>query len=179
MCILIVTIVVVVVLFLIMQEKLYRPNVGIVILNKDNKVLVCDRADVKSGAWQMPQGGIDDGEDIIIAAKRELLEETGIKGNDIKLLKVIDDWFFYDFPDSAFRDNDYIRADKYKGQRQKWVVFRFIGDKDKIDITKAEHKEFYRHKWMTFDEILSKVVSFRLPIYKKVFATISNKVNLV
>ncbi len=148
------------------MEKKYqnlplRNGVGIILLNKDNKVFVARRIDNPKNFWQMPQGGIDDGEDFLTAAYRELEEETSI--NNIQLIKEIDGMITYLLPDHLL---GIIWKGKYKGQKQKWFLMRYLGDDKDIDI-KTKRPEFLEWKWIDLDEIDKVVVSFKLHVYRE------------
>ena len=138
-----------------------RSGVGIIVLNKENKVFVAKRIDNSKDYWQMPQGGVDGGETFLEAAYRELREETSIK--DVNLIKEIDGTFTYELPKNLL---GIIWKGKYRGQKQKWFLMRFLGvDKD-IDI-KTDKPEFLEWKWIDLDKITEAVVDFKLHIYEE------------
>ncbi len=139
-----------------------RSGVGIVVLNKENKVFVAKRIDNPKNFWQMPQGGVDEGEDFLKAAYRELEEETSIK--NVKLIKELDGTITYELPDRLL---GLIWKGKYRGQKQKWFLMRFIGVDDEINI-KTKHPEFLEWKWVDLDKITDLVVDFKLHVYKEV-----------
>ena len=139
-----------------------RSGVGIVVLNKDNKVFVAKRIDNPKNFWQMPQGGINKDEDFLTAAYRELKEETNIKS--VKLVKELDELITYELPPYLL---GIIWKGKYKGQKQKWFVMKFIGDDSEINI-KTKHPEFLEWKWIELNHITDVVVNFKLNVYKKV-----------
>ena len=139
-----------------------RRGVGIVLLNKENKVLVAKRIDNPKNFWQMPQGGVDEGEDFYHAALRELKEETSIIS--VKLIKEIKNKFTYILPDHLI---GIIWKGKFKGQKQKWFVMRFIGDELEINI-KTKHPEFLDLKWVDLEDLTKIAVNFKLEVYKKV-----------
>ena len=139
-----------------------RSGVGIVVLNKDNKVFVAKRIDNPKKFWQMPQGGVNKGEDFLTAAYRELKEETNIKS--IKLVKELEELITYELPPYLL---GIIWKGKYKGQKQKWFVMKFIGDDSEINI-KTKHPEFLEWKWIELNHITDIVVDFKLNVYKKV-----------
>ena len=144
-------------------EKLpYRNGVGIVVLNKENKVFVARRIDNPKNFWQMPQGGVDKNEKFLNAALRELEEETSIKS--VELIKELDGLITYDLPDHLL---GIIWKGRYKGQTQKWFLMRFIGGDNEINI-KTKHPEFLEWKWVDLKEITELVVSFKLELYKEV-----------
>jgi len=139
-----------------------RSGVGIVVLNKENKVFVAKRIDNPKNFWQMPQGGVDDGEDFLKAAYRELEEETSIK--NVELIKELDGTITYELPDRLL---GLIWKGKYRGQKQKWFLMRFIGLDNEINI-KTKHPEFLEWKWVDLDKITDLVVDFKLHVYKEV-----------
>ena len=139
-----------------------RSGVGIVVLNKENKVFVAKRIDNPKNFWQMPQGGVDEGEDFLKAAYRELEEETSIK--NVELIKELDGTITYELPD---RLRGLIWKGKYRGQKQKWFLMRFVGSDSEINI-KTKHPEFLEWKWVELDKITDLVVDFKLHVYKEV-----------
>ena len=139
-----------------------RSGVGIVVLNKENKVFVAKRIDNPKNFWQMPQGGVDEGEDFLKAAYRELEEETSIK--NVKLIKELDGTITYELPDKLL---GLIWKGKYRGQKQKWFLMRFVGMDNEINI-KTKHPEFLEWKWVDLDKITDLVVDFKLHVYKEV-----------
>ena len=139
-----------------------RSGVGIVVLNKENKVFVAKRIDNPKNFWQMPQGGVDEGEDFLKAAYRELEEETSIK--NVELVKELDGTITYELPDRLL---GLIWKGKYKGQKQKWFLMRFVGSDSEINI-KTKHPEFLEWKWIELDKITDLVVDFKLHVYKEV-----------
>ena len=148
-----------------MQEKFkklpLRSGVGIVVLNKENKVFLAKRIDNPKNFWQMPQGGIDKGEDNLKAALRELEEETSIKS--VKLIKEIDGFTTYYLPENLL---GIIWKGKYKGQRQKWFIVKFIGDDEEINI-KTKYPEFLDWKWEELSKITDTVVELNFMFIKK------------
>ena len=136
-----------------------RSGVGIIVLNKENKVFVAKRIDNPKNLWQMPQGGVDDGEDFLKAAYRELEEETSIKS--VKLIKELDGTTTYELPDHLL---GIIWKGKYKGQKQKWFLMRFTGLEQEINI-ETKNPEFLDWKWIELDQITETVVSFKLHVY--------------
>ena len=149
-----------------MEEKFknlpLRSGVGIVVLNKTNKVFVAKRIDNPKNFWQMPQGGVDSGEDFLSAAYRELEEETSIK--NVELISELDGFITYNLPDRLL---GIIWKGKYKGQKQKWFLMRYLGDDNEINI-KTKKPEFLDWKWVNLKEITSLVVDFKLHVYKEV-----------
>jgi putative (di)nucleoside polyphosphate hydrolase len=146
----------------------YRLNAGLVVINAHGKVFTAERAG-KPGAWQMPQGGIDDGENPLDAALREFYEETAIPATDLKLVKELDGWISYDLP------NDLLKGSRLEqmglvGQSQKWFLFTYTGDDSTIDLTKANDHEFDNWAWRTPSDIIDLTIAFRQPVYKAVLA---------
>ena len=139
-----------------------RNGVGIVVLNKENKVFVAKRIDNQKNFWQMPQGGVDKGEDYLTAAYRELEEETSIK--NIHLIKELDGLTSYELPENLL---GIIWKGKYRGQEQKWFVVRFLGLDKEINI-KTKNPEFCEWKWIDLENITDLVVDFKLHVYKDV-----------
>ena len=139
-----------------------RSGVGIVVLNKNNKVFVAKRIDNPKNFWQMPQGGIDKDEDFLSAAYRELKEETSIKS--VKLIKEINGKFTYILPDHLI---GIIWKGKFKGQTQKWFIMRFVGSESEINI-KTKHPEFLDWKWIELKDLTKIAVNFKLEVYKQV-----------
>ena len=148
-----------------------RRGVGIVLLNKENKVLVAKRIDNPKNFWQMPQGGVDEGEDFYHAALRELKEETSIIS--VKLIKEIENKFTYILPDHLI---GIIWKGKFKGQKQKWFVMRFIGDELEINI-KTKHPEFLDWKWVDLENLTKIAVNFKLEVYKQVKSEVEKILN--
>ena len=139
-----------------------RSGVGIIVLNNENKVFVAKRIDNPKNYWQMPQGGINKGEDFYTAALRELKEETSIIS--VKLVKEIEDSFTYILPDHLI---GIIWKGRFKGQKQKWFVMKFIGDETEINI-KTKHPEFLDWKWIDLEDLTKIAVPFKLEVYKKI-----------
>ena len=139
-----------------------RSGVGIVILNKENKIFVAKRIDNPKNFWQMPQGGTNGNEDFYTAALRELKEETSIVS--VKLIKEIEDKLTYILPDHLI---GIIWKGKFKGQKQKWFIMRFIGDESEINI-KTKHPEFLDWKWIDLEDLTKIVVNFKLEVYGKI-----------
>jgi len=138
-----------------------RLGVGIILLNNKNKVFVGKRIDNPGNFWQMPQGGINQNESFLVAAKRELQEETGIK--TVKLIKEINEWLTYDLPENL---SDKIWNGKYRGQKQKWFIMKFLGNNNEINV-KTKNAEFSEWKWIKSSELPNIVVNFKVNIYKK------------
>ena len=147
-----------------MEEKYrklpLRKGVGIVVLNKENKVFVARRIDNPKNFWQMPQGGIEIGEEFYKAAIRELEEETSIK--TVSLIKEIESFTTYLLPDHLI---GIIWRGRYRGQKQKWFILRFEGDEKEININ-TKKPEFLDWKWTNIENLTDKVVNFKLNVYK-------------
>jgi 8-oxo-dGTP pyrophosphatase MutT (NUDIX family) len=140
------------------RAQTFRAGVGAVILNEDGKVLGLERKDIP-GAWQLPQGGLDENETPVEAVKREIREETGIETRDLELLASMPRWLAYELPEEA-------RSKKIgRGQVQRWFLFRFRGSDEAI--TLGDQKEFKAWKWIAMDELISIVVSFKQPVYQE------------
>ena len=139
-----------------------RLGVGVVLLNSDNKVFVGKRIDNPVNFWQMPQGGVDDNENLLYAANRELKEETGVES--VKFIKEIDNWLTYELPKNLLGK---IWKGKYRGQKQKWFIMRFVGDEEEINI-KTKNAEFKEWKWIDVNQLLNVVVRFKHDVYKTI-----------
>jgi len=148
-----------------------RSGVGIVLLNNQNKVFVAKRIDNPKNFWQMPQGGIDEGEDPLKAAFRELKEETSIK--NAELIKELDGTITYELPDRLL---GIIWKGKYRGQKQKWFLMRFIGKDSEININ-TSNPEFLDWKWIELDLITDVVVDFKLHVYKELQEKVKKIIN--
>ena len=148
-----------------------RSGVGIVLLNNENKVFVARRIDNPKKFWQMPQGGVDKGEDFLAAAYRELEEETDI--TSVSLIGEIDGTTTYELPDHLL---GIIWKGKYKGQKQKWFLMKFIGEDKEINI-KTKNPEFLDWKWIDLDQITNVVVSFKLHVYKELKEKVEKIIN--
>ena len=154
------------------KKKLpFRLGVGVVVLNKENKVFVGKRKDNPVNKWQMPQGGVDNGEDLVGAMKRELSEETGIK--NIKILKEIDGWSKYELPDYLLGK---IWKGKYRGQKQKWFVVKFLGSDNEINL-KTKNPEFIEWQWIDIDSLPSVIVDFKKKVYEGLVPKIKASIN--
>ena len=139
-----------------------RTGVGIVVLNKKNQVFLAKRIDNPKNFWQMPQGGVNSGENFYQAAIRELEEETSIK--TVSLIKEIDDLTTYLLPNHLL---GIIWKGRYKGQKQKWFVVRFDGDEKEININ-TKHPEFLDWKWVNIENLTDEIVDFKIHVYKKI-----------
>lgn len=144
----------------------YRPCVGLVVLNRDGKIFAGQRIDNAMDAWQMPQGGIDDGETPQQAALRELGEETGIEPDRVTVLRESTEWHAYDLPRHLVAK---LWKGRYRGQKQRWFVLRFTGDDSEIRID-TEEPEFRCWAWMDEAELIRKIVPFKRDTYSRVFA---------
>jgi putative (di)nucleoside polyphosphate hydrolase len=149
-----------------MQERKLplRTGVGIVVLNSKNKVFVAKRKDNPINKWQMPQGGVDEGEDLLTAMKRELTEETSI--TSIKVLREIETWLEYELPKHLV---GIIWKGKYRGQKQKWFVVKFLGNEDEININ-TKNPEFIEWRWIDIKKLPEVIVDFKRHIYVRLVA---------
>ena len=148
-----------------------RNGVGIVVLNKQNKVFVAKRIDNPKNFWQMPQGGVDKNEDFLSAAYRELEEETSIK--NVKLIRELDGLIKYELPENLL---GIIWKGKYKGQIQKWFIMEFLGNDSDINI-KTKNPEFLEWKWIDLEKITDVVVDFKLEVYREVKEKVKKIIN--
>ena len=153
------------------KELPLRSGVGIVVLNKDNKIFVGKRIDNPKNFWQMPQGGVDKYEDNYSAALRELKEETSIVS--VMLIKEINKTLTYILPDHLI---GIIWKGKYKGQKQKWFIVKFIGSDSEISI-KTKNPEFLDWKWIDVEDITKIAVNFKKKIYKEIKSEIKKIIN--
>ena len=138
-----------------------RIGVGIILLNHENKVFVGKRIDNPKNFWQMPQGGVNQNENFLQAAKRELEEETGIKS--VELVKELNEWLGYDLPENLLGK---VLEGKYRGQKQKWFIMKFVGKDNEINV-KTKNPEFLDWKWIELSKLPSIAVSFKIDLYKK------------
>jgi len=148
-----------------------RSGVGIVVLNQNNKIFVAKRIDNPRNFWQMPQGGIDAGEDFLSAAYRELEEETSI--TKVDLIKEFDGSITYELPDHLL---GIIWRGKYKGQKQKWFLMRYTGNDNEINI-QTKKPEFLEWKWIDVEALTDVVVDFKLHVYKELQKKIIKIIN--
>ena len=152
------------------SAKPYRQGVGVVLMNNDGKVFVAQRIDTSEPAWQLPQGGIDKGENPYAAAIRELEEETGI--TNATLVAETNDWLRYDLPADL---QSKVWKGRYKGQEQKWYLMRFTGTDDEINLA-TEHPEFSAWKWADFRTIPELIVDFKQDLYWQIIDAFSDHV---
>ena len=154
---------------MIEQKLPLRTGVGIIVLNKQNKIFVGKRKDNPGDKWQMPQGGVDEGEDYITAMKRELLEETSIQ--NIEIIKEIDKIYQYELPENLV---GIIWKGKYRGQKQKWFITRFLGEEKEINLN-TKHAEFIDWKWIEPKLLPEIIVNFK----KDLYLNLLKEINLV
>jgi len=156
-----------------MTEKVLplRVGVGAIVLNNENKIFVGKRKDNPVDKWQMPQGGVDKNENLVTAMKRELYEETSIK--NIKILKELDEWFEYELPKNLL---GIIWKGKFRGQKQKWFIVRFVGKENEINL-KTKHPEFIEWKWIKMDELPKVIVDFKKNVYEKLLIELKKFIN--
>ncbi len=152
-----------------MSDLAYRPCAGIMIINDAGLIFVGQRIDSTAEAWQLPQGGIDDGEDAQAAALRELGEETGIAPGHVTLIAEAPGEYFYDLPDELVGK---VWKGKWRGQRQRWFLYRFTGSDSDVNIATA-HQEFRAWRWATPTEVIALAVPFKRKLYEDVFAALS------
>jgi len=143
-----------------------RTGVGVILLNQENKVFVGKRKDNPIDKWQMPQGGVDKGEDFLSAMKRELYEETSIK--NIKIIKEINGFFQYELPENLV---GIIWKGKYRGQRQKWFIVKFIGNNKEINLN-TKQQEFIDWKWIAPEKLPEVIVEFKKDVYTQLLKEI-------
>ena len=145
----------------IIKQLPLRIGVGIILLNDKNNIFVGKRIDNPKIFWQMPQGGVEKNESFLQAAKRELEEETSVKS--VKLIKELDGWFKYDLPKNLLGK---IWKGKYRGQKQKWFIMKFVGKDNEINV-KTKNPEFFDWNWIEVSKLPSIAVSFKVDLYKK------------
>ena len=148
-----------------------RLGVGAVVLNKKNQVFVGKRKDNPIDKWQMPQGGVNTGENLIDAMKRELHEETNIQ--NIKILNEIDGWFEYELPKNLLGK---IWKGRYRGQKQKWFVVKFLGNDGEINL-QTDKPEFIEWRWLDIENLPNVIVDFKRKVYEQLLPKIRNFTN--
>ena len=154
---------------MIEQKLPLRTGVGIIVLNKQNKIFVGKRKDNPGDKWQMPQGGVNEGEDYITAMRRELFEETSIQ--NIEIIKEIDKIYQYELPENLV---GIIWKGKYRGQKQKWFITRFLGEEKEINLN-TKHAEFIDWKWIEPKLLPEVIVNFK----KDLYLNLLKEINLV
>lgn len=153
-----------------MNELPYRPCAGIMIVNALGRIFVGQRMDSTAEAWQLPQGGIDDGEDAEVAALRELGEETGIAPEHVTLIAQAPGEYFYDLPEEL---RGKVWNGKWRGQRQRWFLYRFTGADSDVNIATA-HQEFRAWRWASVADVIALAVPFKRDLYREVFAAFAD-----
>ncbi len=144
----------------------YRPCAGVMLINRDGLIFAGRRIDSDAPAWQMPQGGIDPGEAPADAGIRELWEETGVTAALVQPLAETPDWITYDLPPELLGK---VWKGRYRGQQQRWFLYRFLGEDAQIDIA-TDHPEFSEWRWISADEMLAAIVPFKRDVYARVIA---------
>lgn len=150
----------------------YRPCVGLMVVNTEGNVFVGQRVDHDQDAWQMPQGGIDKGEDVLTAALRELAEETGITSDLVTVEAETEGWIPYDLPHDIVPK---IWKGRFRGQEQKWVLLRFHGTDENINIVQP-HQEFSEWKWISPKDLIANIVPFKRAVYSSVMDEFGDKI---
>jgi putative (di)nucleoside polyphosphate hydrolase len=148
----------------------YRPCVGVMLMNREGRLFVGERGDAP-GAWQMPQGGIDAGESVEAAALRELWEETGVERHRVEVLAVTPGWLRYDLPAELVGR---VWGGRFRGQKQKWVLMRFLGEDAEVRID-TKHPEFVAWRWLPPAEVLEAIVPFKRTVYAEVLAAFAGR----
>lgn len=151
--------------------KKYRLNVGIVVFNREGKVLLCRRKSAKGkNSWQFPQGGVEKGESFLAAGFRELKEETSV--SSVRFVSEIKKFLYYDFPDNVYRKMQNSEKGLYAGQKQHWLLFYFYGNDSEINL-KTEAPEFSKYEWVDIKESIDRVWFAKKHVYIKVFEAFS------
>ena len=150
----------------------YRQNVGVMLVNAAGHAFVGQRIDSDSAAWQMPQGGIDKGEDPRTAALRELTEETGVTPDLVTVEAETEGWIAYDLPHDLVPK---LWKGRYRGQEQKWFLMRFHGTDDQVRIDADDHQEFSEWCWLPADALVEQIVPFKRPVYEQVVAAFRDR----
>lgn len=149
-----------------MSELGYRPCVGVMLVNADGRAFVGRRIDNREGDWwQMPQGGVDEGEDLKEAALRELHEETGVTPDKVTILRKMDEDIAYDLPEEL---QGKLWGGRYRGQRQTWYLARFTGEDSDIDLNAHEHPEFCEWQWLDPEQLPEMIIPFKKRVYRSV-----------
>jgi len=152
------------------DPALYRPCVGVMLLSQGNQAFVAQRRDQLLEAWQMPQGGIDDGEDAETAFWRELNEETGLTDQHVSIIQESSQWLYYDLPTDLQKQ---VWGGKYLGQRQRWFLARFTGQDSDVNIFTHTPAEFTEWKWVPPEQMISMIVPFKVDLYKELLKEFS------
>ena len=150
----------------------YRRNVGVMLANPAGHVFVGQRIDNDQAAWQMPQGGIDKGEDPRAAALRELTEETGVTPDLVTVEAETDGWLAYDLPHDVVPR---IWKGRFRGQEQKWFLLRFHGTDDQVRLDADDHQEFSQWRWLSPDDLVANIVPFKRAVYEQVLAQFGDR----
>ena len=151
----------------------YRLGVGLVIFQSDKKIFTGRRLD-NTSAWQMPQGGMDENEVPLETAYREMFEETGISKDKVSLVGITKKWYRYDLPSEI---QSRFWGGKYRGQSQKWFLFEFIGEDTDINIS-TKTPEFCEWRWSSIDDLIEKIVPFKMELYKKVLEEFKHQLKI-
>ena len=147
------------------QLSYYRPNAGIVLFNREGLTWIGKRYQEQGPfVWQWPQGGMDAGEDRVAAALRELYEETGIRADQVEALGTIEHWLAYDFPPEVLA----LRKKNWKGQRQRWFAYRFLGTDADFDLTAVPPQEFEEFRWERLERVPELIIPWKRPVYEEV-----------
>ncbi|MGL9732690.1 MAG: RNA pyrophosphohydrolase [Wolbachia sp.] len=157
---------------MIERKDKYRPCVGIMLLNKQGHVFVGKRFD-SDFCWQMPQGGVDDDEEIEQAVLRELLEEVGT--DKAEIVAKNKDWIYYNLPEKFI---PVYWNSKYSGQKQRWFLMKFDGENNDININYTDHPEFKEWRWQNIDDLIANVISFKRKVYKTVIEEFSSQIKI-
>lgn len=158
-----------------LEDLPYRRGVGVMMVNESGRVFVAQRNDFVSDAWQMPQGGIDAGEDPRETALRELEEETGISPDKVEILAQSPDWLRYDLPADLVPK---LWKGRYRGQEQMWFLLRFTGSDSDVNL-ETEHPEFSAWTWVPLDEVSRRIVPFKRALYDQVVALFEPRVRAI